>query len=82
MNAADVITRLVELESAALKCDRPTIHKMLLRVEEGVLELERLTIETLKENAALRAHLEGCERYSVIVPPATNEPVDFLPGAS
>jgi hypothetical protein len=67
MNAADVITRLVELEKAALNCDRPTIQRMLLHVEEGVLQLERLTIETLRENAALRQRLENCERRSEIV---------------
>jgi hypothetical protein len=81
MNAADVIIRLIELESAALKCDRPTIHKMLLRVDEGVLQLERLTIETLRENAVLRARLEGCEQYSVIVPPVPSEFLDFLPAS-
>jgi hypothetical protein len=73
MNAADVISRLVELESAALKCDRHTIHTMLLRVEEGVLELERLTIETLRENAALRQRLEECGQHSVSIRPLTPE---------
>jgi hypothetical protein len=66
MQAADVIARLVELEQAALKCDRSTIHKMLLEVEEGVLQLEQLTLETLRENATLRDRLAGCERYSLI----------------
>ena len=59
MNASDVIARLLQLEKAALKCDRATVHAMLLRVEEGVLELEKLTIETLRENAQLRQRLEG-----------------------
>ena len=31
---------------------------MLLRVEEGVLELEKLTIETMRENAQLRQRLK------------------------
>ena len=69
MNAADVITQLVELEKAALKCDRPTIHKMLLRVEEGVLQLERLTIETMRENAALRQRLANGEQFLILRPP-------------
>lgn len=69
MNAADVIARLVELETAALKCDRPTIHRMLLRVEEGVLQLEQLTIETLRENIALRQRLETCEPRAIFCPP-------------
>ena len=60
MNPAELISRLVELEKAAIKCDRSTIHTMLLRVEEGVLQLEKLTIETLRENAQLRQRLEGC----------------------
>ena len=58
MNASDVISRLVQLEQAALKCDRATVHAMLLRVEEGVLELEKLTIETMRENAQLRQRLK------------------------
>jgi len=62
MNAADVIARLIELEKAALKCDRTTIHALLLAVEEGVLHLEKLTIETLRENATLRQQLEKYER--------------------
>ena len=62
MNAADVISRLIELESAALKCDRNTIHALLLRAEEGVMHLEKLTIETLRENASLRQRLEKYER--------------------
>ncbi len=62
MSAADVIARLIELESAALKCDRSTIHGLLLQVEEGVLHLEKLTIETLRENATLRQRLENYER--------------------
>ena len=58
MNAADVISHLINLEKAALKCDRTLIHALLLNVEEGVLSLERLTIETLRENAFLRHQLE------------------------
>ena len=58
MNASEVISRLLRLEQAALKCDRATIHAMLLSVEEGVLQLEKLTIETLRENAQLRQRLE------------------------
>ena len=61
MDSAEVISRLVQLEHAALKCDRGTIHSMLLRVEEGVLQLERLTIETLRENAQLRQRLDKYE---------------------
>jgi hypothetical protein len=70
MNAADVIARSVELGTGSLKCDRPTIHKMLLRVEGGVLQLEQLTIETLKENLALRQRIETCEP-SLICRPQT-----------
>jgi hypothetical protein len=62
MNAAEVISRLIELEGATIKCDRSTIHALLLRVEEGVLHLEKLTIETLRENATLRQRLEKYER--------------------
>lgn len=61
MNAADIISRLIELEAAALKCDRSTIHALLLNVEEGILQLERLTIETLRENAGLREKIADYE---------------------
>jgi hypothetical protein len=67
MNPAELVSRLVELEKAALNCDRSTIHSMLLRVEEGVLQLEKLTIETLRENAELRQRLEKYEQQSVLV---------------
>jgi len=63
MNAADLISRLIELEKAVVKCDRSTIHALLLRVEEGVLQLEKMTIETLRENAVLRQQLDPYERH-------------------
>lgn len=65
MNAADVTTHLLELERPAIRCDRATIRSMLLRVEEGVLQLERLTIDTLKENAELRQRLERYENHPI-----------------
>jgi hypothetical protein len=58
MDAAEFVSRLVQLEQAALKCGRATIHAMLLRAEEGVLQLERLTIDTMRENAELRQRME------------------------
>jgi hypothetical protein len=65
MNAADVIAQLVALEKAAGRRDPTTLQSMLLTVEEGVLELERLTIETMRENALLRRRLENWEQQSV-----------------
>ena len=62
MNTAELVSRLIELEQAALKCDRSTIHSMLLRVEEDVLQLEKLTIEALRENAELRQRLHRYEQ--------------------
>jgi hypothetical protein len=76
MNAADVMRQLVELERAVGKSDPGAIQAMLLRVEEGVLALERLTIETLRENAALRQRIE--EHQTRLVSgwaPATEEGV-------
>jgi hypothetical protein len=77
MNAVDVIAQLVQMERAAWRSDPTAIHSMVLRVEEGVLELERLTIETLRENALLRQRLESCEQHSVIARPLT--PVRRMP---
>jgi hypothetical protein len=57
VNPSDLISRLIQLEQAALKCDRRTIHALLLQVEEGVLQLEKLTVDTLRENADLRRQL-------------------------
>jgi hypothetical protein len=76
MNAADVIHQLIDLEKAVGKSDPGAIRAMLLRVEEGVLALEQLTIETLRENAALRQRLE--ERQTRLAPgwpPAAEERV-------
>jgi hypothetical protein len=50
---------------------------MVLRVEEGVLELERLMIDTMRENVLLRQRLESCEQHSVIARPLT--PVRRMP---
>ncbi len=58
MNAAEVMNRLVELEKVVGKSDPGAIRAMLLRVEEGVLQLEQLTIETMRENAMLRQRLQ------------------------
>ena len=66
MNASDVISRLVQLEQAALGYDRTTVHELLLRVEEGVLELEKMTIETLRENAQLRQRLESFRQPAIL----------------
>lgn len=41
------------------------IHQMLLQVEEGVLHLEKLTIEALRENARLRQRVEVLEQKSL-----------------
>ena len=77
MNATDVIAQLVEMERAAWRCDPTVMHSMLLIVEEGVLELERLTIETMQENVLLRQRLEICEQHSVNARPLM--PVRSMP---
>jgi len=71
MNDVDVIARLVELERAVGRRDSTEIQSMLLRIEEGVLDLQRLTIETMRENALLRQRLENCEQHSAIARPLT-----------
>ena len=71
MNAADVIAQLVVLERSVGRRDPIAIQSMLLTVEEGVLELERLTIETMRENALLRRCLENGEQHSVMTRPQT-----------
>jgi hypothetical protein len=76
MNTVDVIAQLVAMERAAWRSDPASVHSMVLRVEEGP-ELERLTIEALRENALLRQRLQNCEQHSVIARPLT--PVRRMP---
>jgi hypothetical protein len=77
MNVTEVIAQLVAMERAAWRCDPTTMHSMLLTVEEGILELERLTIDTMRENVLLRQRLDSCEQHSVIARPLT--PVRRMP---
>lgn len=58
MHAAEIMARLIEIEKAVGKSDPALIHSLLLKVEEGILHLEQLTIEALRENIVLRQQME------------------------
>jgi hypothetical protein len=77
MDVTEVIAQLVDMERAAWKCDPTIMHSMLLTVEEGILELERLMIDTMRENVLLRQRPESCQQHSVIARPLT--PVRRMP---
>lgn len=59
MDPAVLMTQLVQLERAASACDRPTVRKLILEMEDTLLHLQQDMIETLRENADLRQRLEG-----------------------
>jgi hypothetical protein len=71
MDAGDVIAQLVALERAAGRRDLTASQSMLLTLEEGVLDLERMTIATMRENALLRQRLETCGADGVVARPPT-----------
>ncbi len=59
MQAAEVMTRLIEIEKIVGKADPVELRSLLIRVEEGLLHLEQLTLEALRENAMLRMQMEN-----------------------
>jgi hypothetical protein len=70
-NDSDVNVTLVALEKPVRKYDFTAFQCMPLRVEDGVPDLERLMIETMRESALLLQRLEKCEPHSVIAWPGT-----------
>ncbi len=71
MDDSDVNAELLELAKAVRRHDFAAIQSMPLRVENGVPDLEQLTIETMRESALLLQRLENCEPHSVIAWPRT-----------
>jgi hypothetical protein len=71
MNKSDANAELVEREKTARRHDFLAIQSVPLRVENGVSNLERLTIETMQESILLLWRLESCEPPSVIAWPRT-----------
>lgn len=61
MKTADLVQRLVELEDAALRSDYATTYALVLTVEQDVLDLQKMTVRLLQENATLRQRLEKYE---------------------
>ena len=52
------MARLIEIEKAVGQSNPTLIRAQLMMVEEGLLQLEQLTIEALRENAILRRQME------------------------
>jgi hypothetical protein len=72
MHAAEIMARLIEIEKAVGKGDPALIHSLLMKVEEGILHLEQLTIEALRENIVLRQQMEHSTHPSWLA----NQPFD------
>lgn len=64
MGAADLIQKLVAIERAVGKVKTPDVHSLVLEAQGLVLELQRQTIDTLRENARLRERMEKYEPTS------------------
>jgi hypothetical protein len=58
MHASEIMARLIEIEKAVGQSNPTLIRAQLMMVEEGLLQLEQLTIEALRENAILRRQME------------------------
>ena len=71
MDVADVIVQSVAVERAVGRRDLTASQSMLLALEKGVLDLERMTIATMRENPLLRQHLETCVAHGVVARPPT-----------
>jgi hypothetical protein len=70
-NDSDVSVTLVALEKPVSRFDFTAFQCMPLRVEDGVPDLERLMIETMRESALLLQRLKNYERHSVVAWPRT-----------
>ncbi|HEX4310080.1 MAG TPA: hypothetical protein VHZ25_08620 [Acidobacteriaceae bacterium] len=62
MNAAHLITQLLEIERAIGKVDSARVRSMLFEAEQTVLDLEQQMIGILVENETLRRLVELSER--------------------
>jgi hypothetical protein len=58
MHASEIMARLIEIEKSVGQSNPTLIRAQLMMVEEGLLQLEQLTIEALRENAILRRRME------------------------
>ena len=58
MHASEIMARLIEIEKSVGQANPTLIRAQLMLVEEGLLQLEQLTIEALRENARLHRQME------------------------
>lgn len=66
MSAANLITRLLQIERALGKSHSLEIRNLVLEAQGCVLELEQQLIETLRENERLRERMERCGHFSYL----------------
>jgi hypothetical protein len=71
MGAANLISKLLEIEKVAGKARIAGVHGLVLEAQGCVLELQRQLIDTLRENTRLR---ERMERYEPTSPAWAREP--------
>jgi hypothetical protein len=64
MSAANLISKLVEIEKVVGKARIAEVHGLVLEAQSCVLEIQRQVIDTLRENARLRERMERYEPTS------------------
>ena len=62
MNAANLISQLLEIEKSVGKLDSARVRSMLFEVEQSVLDMEQQMVGILVENERLRWQVELSER--------------------
>jgi hypothetical protein len=65
MTAAHLIEKLLEIERKVGIEDPAKVRVMVMEAEENVLHIEKLIIETLRENEHLRQRMETFRRASL-----------------
>jgi hypothetical protein len=65
MGAANLISKLMEIERAIGRARPVDVHALVLEAQSYVLEIQRQMIDTLRENARLRERMEKCEPVAV-----------------
>lgn len=66
MNAANLVSKLMEIERAIGRATTADVHAMVLDAQGCVLEIQVQLIETMRENARLRERMEKCEPTTML----------------
>lgn len=77
MNAAVLLSKLLDIERTIAHGDFRAVHPMLLEAEDLVLHIQQEFLNTLHENETLRLRLEGMMAASSLIakdsPPAATK---------